>query len=87
MRVVVTHIWGNGTVVRRTVDAAEGSDGIRWGELTSRALADPPPYRAVPGGAVCQIRVDDRVVMVAERDLAGPLLDLVAAVLDQGGME
>jgi hypothetical protein len=72
--------------VRRMVDAAEGSDRVHWGELTSRALADPPPYRAVPGGAVCQIQVDDQVVMVAERDLAGPLLDLVAAVLDQGDM-
>ncbi|HEY2305223.1 MAG TPA: hypothetical protein VGI05_05015 [Streptosporangiaceae bacterium] len=87
MRVVVTHIWGNGTVVRRTVDAAEGSDRVHWDELTARALADPPPYRAVPGGAVCQIRVDDQVVMVAERDLAGPLLDLVAAVLDQAEVE
>ena len=84
MRVVVTHIWGNGTVVTRTVDAAEGSDGVQWDALTSRALADPPPYRAFPGGAVCQIQVDDQVIMVAERDLTGPLLDLVAAVLDQG---
>jgi hypothetical protein len=39
--------------------------------------------RAAPG----QTRVDDLVVMVAERDLAGPLLDLVAAVLDQGDAE
>jgi hypothetical protein len=31
--------------------------------------------------------VDDRVVMVAERDLVGPLLDLVAAVLDQADAE
>jgi len=84
MRVVVTHIWGSGTVVSRTVDAAGGGDGIQWAELTSRALAEPPPYRAFPGGAICQIRVDDQVVLVAERDLAGPLLDLVAAVLDQG---
>jgi hypothetical protein len=86
MRVVVTHIWGNGTVVSRTVDAAEDS-GVQWDELTSRALADPPSYRPFPGGAVCHVRVDDQVVMVAERDLAGPLLDLVAAVLDQGDVE
>lgn len=83
----MTHIGGNGTVVRSTVDSAEGSGGIHWGDLTSRALADPPPYRPVRGGAVCQIRVGDRVVMVAERDLAGALLDLVAAVLDQGEVE
>jgi hypothetical protein len=80
--VVVTRIWGGGTVVSHAVDT-EGSDGIQWEDLTSRALADPPPYRPFPGGAVCHIRVDDKVVMVAERDLSGPLLDLVAAVLDQ----
>lgn len=84
MRVVVTHIWGSGTVVSRTVDAAEDTSGVQWDELASRALANPPPYRPFPGGAICHIQVDDQVVMVAERDLAGPLLDLVAAVLDQG---
>jgi len=84
MRVVVTHIWGSGTVVSRVVDATEDTRGTRWDELASHALADPPPYRPFPGGAICHIQVDDQVVMVAERDLAGPLLELVAAVLDQG---
>jgi hypothetical protein len=84
MRVVVTHVWGNGTVVTRAVDVGEDSGGVRWGDLAARALADPPPYRPVPGGAVCQVKVDGQEIMVAERDLAGPLLDLVAAVLDQG---
>lgn len=84
MRVVVTHIWGGGTVVSRTVDATGRSDSAQWKELMSRAMADPPPYRPFPGGAICQVQVDDQVVMVAERDLAGPLLDLVTAVLDQG---
>ena len=84
MRVVVTHIWGSGTVVSRAVDAAGDTGGVRWDDLASRALADPPPYRPFPGGAICHIQVDDQVVMVAERDLAGPLLDLVAAVLDRG---
>ena len=79
----MTHIWGSGTVVSRTVDAAENAGGARWHELAARALADPPPYRPFPGGAVCHVQVDDQVVLVAERDLAGPLLDLVAAVLDQ----
>jgi hypothetical protein len=83
MRVVVTHIWGSGMVVSRTVDATENTRGVPWDELTAHALAAPPPYRPVPGGAICHIQVDDQVVMVAERDLAGPLLDLVAAVLDQ----
>jgi hypothetical protein len=76
MRVIVTHIWGSGTVVTRTVDATENSGGIRWDDLAARALADPPPYRPVPGGAICHIQVNDQVVMVAERDLAGPLLEL-----------
>jgi hypothetical protein len=87
MRVVVTRIGGDGTVVSRAVQPAGGGDGVAWGELTARALADPPPYRPVPGGAVCQIQVDDQVVMVAERDLNGPLLDLVAAMLDQADAE
>ena len=87
MRVVVTHIWGSGTVVSRTVDAAGDTGDVPWGELASRALANPPPYRPFPGGAICHIQVDDQVVMVAERDLAGPLLDLVAAVLDRADAE
>ncbi len=79
----MTRIWGSGTVVSRTVDATQDAGGVPWHDLTSRALADPPPYRPFPGGAICHIQVNDQVVMVAERDLAGPLLDLVAAVLDQ----
>jgi len=39
------------------------------------------PYRPAPGIAVYYIRVDDYVVMAAEHDLAGPLLDLVTAVM------
>ena len=79
----MTRIWGSGTVVSRAVDATENNSGIQWDELTARALADPPPYRPVPGGAICHVQVNDEVVIVAERDLAGPLLELVAAVLDQ----
>ena len=53
------------------------------GEITDVTAAGAPSSssRARPD------RVDDLVVMVAERDLAGPLLDLVAAVLDQGDAE
>jgi hypothetical protein len=43
-----------------------------------------PPYRAVPGGAVYHLHVDDQVVLVAEQDLSGPLYDLVTAVLAIG---
>ena len=83
MKVVVTHIWGSGLVVSRSVGTTAGTSGIQWDELTTRALADVPPYRPVPGGAICHIQVNDQVIVVAERDLAGPLLELVAAVLDQ----
>jgi hypothetical protein len=39
---------------------------------------------AAPGGPIYHLRLDDRDVMVAEHDLAGPLLDLVTAVLAKG---
>jgi hypothetical protein len=41
-------------------------------------------YRPARGIAVDHIRVDDYVVMAAERHLAGPLLDLVTAVMALG---
>ena len=84
MRVVVTLIGPDGTVRRRMVDtAASGSTGP-WEELLARALAVLPPYRAVPGGAVYHLRVDDQVVLAAEQGLSGPLYDLVTAVLAIG---
>jgi hypothetical protein len=84
VRVVVNHIWPGGTVVRRSVDTAQRSEGIKWEELVAQGLAVPPPYRAYPGSPICQIQVDERVVIVAEHDLTGPLLDLVTAVLEVG---
>ena len=81
MRVVVTLIGPDGAMRRRMVDTAASSDTSPWEELLARALAPLPPYRAVPGGAVYHIRVDDQVALVAERDLSGPLYDLVTAVL------
>ena len=84
MRVVVTLIGPDGTMRRRMVDTAASSDAGPWEELIARALADPPPYRPVPGGPVYHLRVDDQVVLVAEHDLAGPLYDLVTAVLAIG---
>jgi hypothetical protein len=84
MRVVVTRIGPDGTMRRRMVDTAASSDAGLWEELIARALAAPPPYRPVPGGPVYHLRVDDQVVLVAEHDLAGPLYDLVTAVLAIG---
>jgi len=84
MRVVVTQIESDGTMWRRMVETAGRSDAGLWQELITRALAVPLPYRPAPGGPIYHLRLDDRDVMVAEHDLAGPLLDLVTAVLAKG---
>jgi hypothetical protein len=85
MRVVATRIEQDGTMQRRVVDTACCSDGPRWEDLACRALAVPPPYRPVPGTPIYHLSLDgNRQVLVAEHDLGGPLLDLVAAVLAIG---
>jgi hypothetical protein len=57
-----------------------------WEDLTARALAVPAPYRPVPGMAVYHVRAGHHVVMIAEHDLAGPLLNHVIAVLALGDL-
>ena len=84
MRVVVTLIGPDGAMRRRMVDTATFSDTGPWEELLARALAALPPYRAVAGGTVCHLRVDDQVALVAGQDLSGPLYNLVTAVLAIG---
>jgi hypothetical protein len=85
MRVVATRIEQDGTMQRRMVDTAHCGDGPRWEDLARRALADPPPYRAVPGSPIYHISLDNgRQLLVAEQDLGGALLDLVTAVLAMG---
>jgi len=85
MRVVATRIDWDGTMLRRVVDMAHCGDGPRWEELACRAMADPPPYRTVPGAVIYQVSLDGHgEVLVAEHDLDGPLLDLVTAVLAMG---
>ncbi len=85
VRVVATRIEWDGTMQRRMVDTARCSGGAQWEDLAARALAVPPPYRPVPGTTVYHVGLDDgTVVLVAEHDLCGPLLDLVTAVLAMG---
>jgi len=84
MRVVATRIEPDGTMQRRMVDTAEQSDRRLWEDLATRAVGTPVPYCPAPGIAVYHIRVDDYVVMATEHDLAGPLLDLVTAVMALG---
>ena len=84
VRVVVTRIEQDGTMQRRVVDTAQGDDCLQWGRLAARALEFPPPYRPVPGIPVYHVSVGDQVILVAEHDLGGPLLNLVTAVLALG---
>jgi hypothetical protein len=85
VRVVATRIERDGTMQRRLVDTAHCSDGAQWEDLAARALAVPPAYRPVPGTPVYHVGLDDgTVVLVAEDDLCGLLLDLVTAVLAMG---
>ena len=85
MRVVVTRISPDGTVGRRMVDTAASSHAGPWEELIARALAAPPLYRPVPGSAVYHLRVDEQVVLAAERNLSGPLYDLVTSCSPSAG--
>jgi len=84
MRVIATRIEPDGTMQRRMVDTARQGDRRLWEDLASRAVALPAPYRPAPGIAVYHVRVDHYVVMAAEHDLAGALLDLVTAVMALG---
>ena len=85
MRVTVTRVAGDGSVLRAVVDAAGRDDAARWEELAERAgLGVAPPYRPRPGEAVYHIRAGELAVQVAERDLTGPLRELVTAVLAEG---
>ena len=69
---------------RRMVDTARQSGRRLWEDLATRAVGVPVPYHPAPGIAVYHIGVDGYVVMAAEHDLAGPLLDLVTAVMELG---
>ena len=84
MRVVATRIEPDGTMQRRMVDTARQGERRLWEDLAARAAGVALPYGPVPRIAVYHIRMDDYVVMAAEHDLAGPLLDLVTAAMALG---
>jgi len=80
----VTRIEWDGTMQRRRVDTARRGDGPQWEDLAARALAILPLYTPVPKGPIYHVSVDDQVILAAEHDLTGSLLDLVTAVLAMG---
>lgn len=83
--IVVTYLAADGSLLRRTVNAAARHDARMWEDLVQQAaLGFPPAYRPAPGRAVYHIRAGEQEVLVAEDDLVGPLRELVAAVLAEG---
>jgi hypothetical protein len=84
LRVVVTRIDQDGTMQRRAVDTAYSGERREWEDLIARALAIPPPYQPSPGSPLYHISVGGQIVLVAEHDLSGPLLELVTAVMALG---
>jgi hypothetical protein len=88
VRVVVTEVTGAGSIRRGVLDTAGQPDPDRWVDLIERAaLGLPPPYRPVAGRPVYQIRAGESMVFVAERELVGPLRELVMTALTPGRAE
>jgi hypothetical protein len=85
MIIDVTRIAGDGSLRRAVVDTAGCDDADRWERLAEQSsLGVPPPYRPSPGQPVYDISAGEHGTQVAERDLAGPLRELVIAVLAEG---
>jgi hypothetical protein len=84
VRVTVTRIEQDGTMQRRRVDTARRHDGPQWEDLAARALAVRPLYTPLPRTPIYHVSVDDQVILAAEHNLTGPLLDLITAVLAMG---
>jgi len=86
VEIAVTSVGADGTLRRAIVNTAGRVDADRWEQLAASAhLEVPPPYQPEPGQPVYEVRVGDRVAQVAEGNLAGPLRELVEAVLAEGG--
>src|SRR6266536_5363437 len=84
VRVVVTEIGWEGRMRRRALDTSGLPGAGRWENLVEQVLACPPRYRAAAGRPVYVIHAGDRAVLVAERDLTGPLAGLVETILETG---
>ena len=85
---VVTEVTGAGSIRRGVLDTAGQSDPDRCVDLIERAaLGLPPPYRPLAGRPVYQIRAGESIVFVAERELVGPLRELVMTALAPGRAE
>ena len=84
MVIEVTRIGGDGSIRRAVVDTAGRDDAVRWERLAQQAALETPPYRPEPGQQVYQISAGGHAAQVAEKDLAGPLRELVSAMLSEG---
>ena len=85
VEIAVTAIGADGTVLQAMVETTGRADADWWEELAASAhLEVPPPYRPEPGQPVYQVRAGEFVAQVAQQDLAGPLRELVTAVLAEG---
>jgi hypothetical protein len=84
--IVVIRVGGDGSVLTRAVDTASRKDAGRWARLAEQAAPGVPTvYRPRPGEPVYHIQAGGHDLDVAERDLLGPLRELVIAVLVGGG--
>ena len=82
---MVTAVGADGTVGQAMVGTTGRVDADWWEGLAASAhLEVPPPYRPEPGQPVYEVRAGGRVAQVAEGDVAGPLRELVTAVLADG---
>lgn len=84
MMLVVTQIAGDGGIRRRMLDTSRLGDARIWEDFVGQMLASSLPYRPVPGRSVYYLRAGDRVVLIADLDLLGPLRELMMTVLASG---
>jgi hypothetical protein len=85
VEIAVTAIGADGTVRKAVVETTGRVDADWWEQLAASAhLEVPPPYRPEPGQLVYAVSGGEYVALVAEQDLAGPLREVVMAVLAEG---